>query len=327
VSTTEDTLRDAFRADLDLEEAPEPAAEETAPDAAPEPEHPSAEQPRDELGRWTIQEEDLGDETRAVLDKYGGDPVKALQALPHALSLTGRQGQELGQIREELQALRASLEEPEYDPQEFQNVALEDPRAAATQAAQYAVQSGDWQPFQAVLQQWREEDPHAAEIFELRLQLAAERQERIQQQQPFQQDHHRTALTTAFATVAGEDPSMNWDALVQEQLPRLGARYGPEMMQMLATHLQQGTVEQKTAALRLLADNARSPAFSPPALIPADTAPAPAPRDPNAAKAQAMVATPGYSPARATPSTAEDRGRALFRTSVLTAEELGHPGA
>ena len=53
---------------------------------------------------------DLTPETEEYLAKYDGDLTKALNAAANAQSLIGRQGNELGDVRRELQELRERLD-------------------------------------------------------------------------------------------------------------------------------------------------------------------------------------------------------------------------
>ena len=114
---------------------------------------------------------DLDEETQALLDsKYGGDLSKALAALREGQSLIGRQGNELGAVRQELEALRTQLTQglaaaqpyPEW-PDEF----AEPSEAAASyrEIAEAAFQRGDVQTFQRALGEWQQTDSVSAGLY------------------------------------------------------------------------------------------------------------------------------------------------------------------
>jgi len=72
------------------------------------------EQPRDEKGRFVSVETDDPD-VQAVLEKYQGDPVKALKAAAEAQKLIGSQGKELGELRQLIEERLPAEEEPSLD--------------------------------------------------------------------------------------------------------------------------------------------------------------------------------------------------------------------
>ena len=107
---------------------------------------------------------ELDDATQALIDsKYDGDIGKALAALPDAQSVVGRQGNELGALRKQLEdmetrlsaGLQAAQPYPDW-PDEFA-----DPGDAAAQfreISEAAFARGDVQTFQQALGAWEEVD-------------------------------------------------------------------------------------------------------------------------------------------------------------------------
>lgn len=97
-------------------------------------------------------------EVAAVLQKYGGDPNKALRALVDAQSLIGRQGQELGDLRREFETQIAAVQAQQQQNQYAQqapsaiNAALEQGNYYA--AAEAARQVNDPMLYQQVMTAW-----------------------------------------------------------------------------------------------------------------------------------------------------------------------------
>ena len=159
-------------------ETPAPAAADTVevPVVEPVEEQPEATPPENvveenaaEADALTPEEEDvlyleLDDATQALIDtKYGGDISKALAALPDAQSAIGRQGNEMGALRQQLEEMEARISQglaqaqpyPEW-PDEFA-----DPGEAAAQfreISEAAFARGDVGTFQQALGAWEEVD-------------------------------------------------------------------------------------------------------------------------------------------------------------------------
>lgn len=144
--------------------APEaPAAPETAADTATEPETAAVEPetPVKPPSEAATDDPDVA----AVLQKYGGDPNKALRALVDAQSLIGRQGQELGDLRREFEQQIAAIQQQN----EQRHVASQAPGAVETlldqgnfhAAAEYARQAGNTVLYNHVMGQWAA-DPEQA---------------------------------------------------------------------------------------------------------------------------------------------------------------------
>ncbi|MDH4104167.1 MAG: hypothetical protein OEV29_12410 [Thermoleophilia bacterium] len=112
---------------------------------------------------------DLDPETEALLnEKYGGDLGKALSALRESQSLIGRQGNELGDVRKELQQLRAEfaagmtrsqLVWPDEDAEPEEAV------GQYRQIADAAFESQDAETFGQAMTAWQEIDPLGSEAW------------------------------------------------------------------------------------------------------------------------------------------------------------------
>ena len=145
--------------------------EGTPPDAEPaaevdaEPVQESETQPRDpETGRFVPTDP----RAAQVLDKYGGDVEKALAAAAEAQELIGRQGSELGELRE----YRSQQEQQQSltPPDQIIAYAEQDPAQAALMAyQQYGRQS---MPYQQAMRAWMDFDPYAASEFNTQAAMA-----------------------------------------------------------------------------------------------------------------------------------------------------------
>lgn len=114
---------------------------------------------------------DLDEETERLLnEKYNGDLSAMLKAAREGQSVIGRQGNELGAVRAELQALRQQLEQglaasqpyPEW-PDEYA-----EPNEAAAQLqviAEQAFERRDPETFNAALAAWNEQEPLSARLY------------------------------------------------------------------------------------------------------------------------------------------------------------------
>lgn len=114
-------------------------------------------------------------EILAYLAKYNNDPVAALKAATNLQSVLGRQGSENGELKAQIQELRALVEQRMTAPplQTVNFAALLDPDSEQfnpEQAASIALQQGDANALQAAMQTWTTvgpygEEPTAAEAF------------------------------------------------------------------------------------------------------------------------------------------------------------------
>jgi hypothetical protein len=130
------------------------------PDAAPAPaaEEGGEAQPRDEAGRFAPKDP----RAAQVLDKYDGDLDKALSAAADAQELIGRQGSELGELRQ----YRDQVEQQssQYTPDQIAAYSEQDPAQAALLA--YNQYGRGSVPYEQAIRSWGEIDPFTAARFD-----------------------------------------------------------------------------------------------------------------------------------------------------------------
>lgn len=136
--------------DMTSEGAPPPAeAEEETPQ---EPEAPAQDTAEGEEEGDIVLE--LTPELEEYLAKYDGDLGKALQASYEAQALIGRQGNELGDVRKELEAMRLQMEQAaQNQPQPwfpYQNDIDENPQGLVMEA----LERGDGQTLSRAMNAW-----------------------------------------------------------------------------------------------------------------------------------------------------------------------------
>jgi len=160
----------------------------------------------EEADALTPEEEDvlyleLDDATQALIDtKYGGDIAKALAALPDSQSVIGRQGNEMGALRQQLEEMEARLAAglqqaqpyPEW-PDEFAETAEQ--AAAYREISEAAFARGDVATFQQALGAWQSVDrAGAANYTDLKEMQIANAQAREQAPVAAAQDDEATLL-------------------------------------------------------------------------------------------------------------------------------------
>jgi hypothetical protein len=172
----------------------EPAAVETpeTPEvpAQPAAEAEPAEAPADDDGDIVIE---IDEDLEAVLERYDGDVGKALKALAEKESFTGRQANEIGQLRQELAQMRAAVEQGFQQPQQPQYFGpyqhdLDSPRELVYEA----LQRGDAQTMEVAIKAWGEEEPFEAATFLFSL-----------QQQQVAQAYEQEPAPAAIAAIGG----------------------------------------------------------------------------------------------------------------------------
>lgn len=155
------------------DEAPEegtPSEEAQEADTAP------TERLRDERGRYVSapQEEEpvaetpeqegpqIPEEIQGILNKYGGDPYRALSGMAELQALQGRQSQEVGELRQtvnQLQQYIASREQAQTAQTDYSSYADD---TGAVVEAMYQNRDPRWQ---MALNHWRQEDPVLANMW------------------------------------------------------------------------------------------------------------------------------------------------------------------
>lgn len=255
-----------------VEDALEP--EDTAPDDTGRPRDP-------ETGRFLPKEEAASDQPAELelelepaadpilerfLQKYGGDPEAALKAAAHQTDLLGRQGAELGELRQQLSELmdmqRQQLES-QTRPQFTQTVDIDSLIAneGVYAAAERTAEAGDWNAHNRVLREWEEMDPDTAGVYKLSKQaqyeaaVARQRAAELEQQQ--RQGSQTTAAETAWARLEREVPDLQdlAEAMSEEaaEAHRIsGGKFSYRTM------IESGDPDQAYLALRTLALSAQA---------------------------------------------------------------------
>ena len=217
-SVVDDAFAQAFRRAEGLDtEAP---TDEVTP--GDEPAADDEGQPRDEQGRFArtqpevtdlegeqaaheqeleqpaVETEETDPEVASFLAKYGNDPEKALRAAVELSKLQGRQGDELGQLRQTVEQLQQRLEQPaqpriaitEQVVEELDSLAVEQPQQALSRAAQM---DPSGQLTERVMDIWFATNPRQASAFQAAL-IASETERRVRAEiQPITAERAQTA--------------------------------------------------------------------------------------------------------------------------------------
>lgn len=220
-------------------------------------EEPAAESDDDVI---TLEIDDP--EVAAFLQKYDGDLDKALRGAAELQKMSGRQGGELGELRNELQQMKQAIErgmQPQVDyTSRLDRVAeIEDDaqRSEAYQGlAEHAANAGDFESMAEVVREWKEEDPFAASMFSSTLIAQFERDAMLEQLQaqapaPAAADD-QAAVNVEVSKVVERHPD------IEKFLPQIGeiAKERP----YLEAALQKGSPQERASALEDLYLLARS---------------------------------------------------------------------
>lgn len=225
IGTSDAEVDDAFArafAPADEADTAEPTDEVTPGEEPAAEEEEQQGQPRNEKGQFAPYEEKADeeeqqaavepqqdDEVSQFLAKYGGDPEKALRAAVELDRLRGRQGDELGQLRQELAQLREQVTKPTEQPQQYvpiteqvvedlTNLAMQDGHAALQRVNQLGDPTG--QLTDHVMDIWFSTNPRQASAFQAAL-MAQQAEQRVRAElEPLIQD--RTQSTEEQAAVA-----------------------------------------------------------------------------------------------------------------------------
>jgi hypothetical protein len=162
---------------------------------------------------------DLDEETQALLEsKYGGDLNAMLRAAREGQSLIGRQGNELGAVRQELEQLRQQIQQGLVNAQPYPEWPDEyaDERESVAQLrliAETAFSRGDVQTFQRAIGSWDEVDPVSSSLYRdlKEMQIA---QSMAQQQAPVQDDE--ATLQKGLEEIRTKFPQFDDDTFKKE---------------------------------------------------------------------------------------------------------------
>lgn len=231
-----------------------PAATEPVEPAAPAAPTEAATEPPTPAEPAAPAELDTSDpQIAALLEKYGGDPNKALAALAGAQELIGRQGNELGELRRLVEERVGSLEEtvraaaqPQYDADELTEWFAENP-TRIPDVARDAFYRGNEQLMDAAIEAWEEVDRSGARKFERDVAVARARQQLAADSE---QTNERVAEWNSVSQqFAAAHPDLEQLAPTMREL----APQYPNMLQIL----QSGTPEARLEVLDFLYEKAR----------------------------------------------------------------------
>lgn len=217
------------------EPQPEPEAE---PEVEAEAEAEKPEPPRDDAGRF-LPHKFTDPEIQGLVEKYGGDVNQALKAAVEAQRLIGRQGQELGELRKQMEEtleqrltqFQQQTQQAQYAPSMVQSY-IDDGNYYA--AAETARQTGNQALLGHVLSSWGADSPYEATVYTSALQqqeFARQIEERLGQfremAQPITQITSQQKMGQALTEFSEGKPDMQQVApemlKVAEQSPTVVA--------------------------------------------------------------------------------------------------------
>lgn len=189
-------------------EAPAAEEEAEAPAAEAATEEAPAEESADE-GEFVLE---IDDDLQSILDKYDGDIGKALRALNESQSMIGRQANEVGELRQQLnemqQAMQQGFQQVAQQPVfagPYMNNIDENPQGLVGEA----LERGDMQTLELAIRAWGEEDPFAASAFLIALnQQAAAAAMEYEQPQAVSTPQSGPTLEAAMADVVARHPDV-----------------------------------------------------------------------------------------------------------------------
>lgn len=177
-------------------------AEEEADAEAPEEEvEPESEDEPEETEPEAPAEEGLPAELAAYVERHGG-VEQALRVALEAQSLIGRQGSELGELRQAVQALQAQVARPQYEVGDIEERIVDNPQAMAA----WALQNEQEQIFEAAMAEWYEQDPRGAARFERTIEQEIFKSELAQTLQPAQAQQIQAVMVQAKRELVAQFP-------------------------------------------------------------------------------------------------------------------------
>lgn len=245
-SATDEAFAEAFRRADGV--TPEEPSDEATPDEESAAEAADDEgQPRDEQGRFARTQPEVTDleeqqaeheqelepeqeedpEVAAFLAKYGNDPEKALRAAVELSKLQGRQGDELGQLRQQLQELQQRVEQPQQRTpiteafiEDLDALAMENPHAALARVGQVGDPTG--QLTDRVMDIWFATNPRQASAFQAAA-IAQQTEQRVRAElEPIVEERGHSAEERAYVDswnlALSKHPDMNDHAQAMHDL-------------------------------------------------------------------------------------------------------------
>lgn len=234
-----------------------PALEDTAQEDDGRPRDPETGQfiSAEELERRAAEVE-TPQEERLFAGKYR--TVEELErAVIESQSLLGRQGSEVGELRQQMQELTETLARPRPEPIGDIDVLMAD---GMLSAAERTAQAQDWDAHNRVLREWEQTDPDQAGLYRMGKQAQYEahlaRQQAAQLEQAQQQQTYGSAMETAWARLRSEIPDLDSLAPAMTEEATEAARVAGKPV--YTPLIESGDPDQIYYAFRTLALTARN---------------------------------------------------------------------
>jgi len=224
-ASAEDT--DSTPSETDEQAAVEPVTTEPEGDEVvvePEGDEPAAPPADGDEEEMFLE---LTPELEALInEKYDGDINKALNALPNAQSVIGRQGNELGDVKRQLAEIQEKLNRPvpqAYDAWPDSDDEPEEIVPVYRNIAEQAFDNEDPQTFIRAVETWREVDPLGAATYRDAKRVELLLREREDQTAPAQDDlePRMAALVEKYPDIQKPEIQQEIGALAQAR-PTLG---------------------------------------------------------------------------------------------------------
>lgn len=241
----------------------QPAPEDTAQDEG---------RPRDpETGRFVSAEQQAPDEQETAeeeAERLFAGKYRTVEDLERATlereQLLGRQGQELGELRQQLSELMSLQRQAlEQRPQFVSSIDVDALMASegVYAAAERTAEAGDWDAHTRVLREWEQIDPDTAGVYKLskqaQFEAAAARQRAAELEQQQRQVTHTSAAESAWSRLEREVPDLQDLApLMTEEAAEAHRISGGKFS--YRTMIESGDPDQAYLALRTLALSAQA---------------------------------------------------------------------
>lgn len=240
------------QAETEEVETPEPPAEaETV-----EGEEASALETHEEDEELVIE---LDEDLERFLEKYDGDIVAALKGAANLQSKFGQQGNELGELRKQLEELHGLVQQNQINPMMFAPYASdqdEDPQGLVQEVLERAAQTGhfDDRTYEAAIASWADEDPFGAARMDARVsmvrQMVAQANQTWDAEAPQEPKNVEPDLENAMSQVVQRHPD------IEKFIPAVGelAREFPTLRGLM----EHGSPSEKAGAFEELVKIAKT---------------------------------------------------------------------
>jgi hypothetical protein len=228
-------------------EVPAEVADALAAATADDTEVETEDRQRDAQGRFLPKFKDP--DVNGFLEKYNGNVEEALKAAVNSQSLIGSQGGELGQLRQQLEALQTQVTRQAEPAIDYDTLLEENP----ARATMLAWGRGDNYAYQQAVQQWEAVSPGSPAIWAQNLQLQQQLSSlstRFEETTaPLKQQAATQGFANAYQELAVELPELN--QLGPDMGKALGA-LGDTTQRAILSTLETGTQESQKEVLRTL---------------------------------------------------------------------------